>query len=216
VAPLITGDLLVLLLGQGPAASITVRAPSPTTSPTRRETAAGSPGAGVETVGRNLSHSRMTKAVVSLIGVSVLLSGIAVSGESRSRVRHLNPEAMFKNPAFSQGVVVPPGHTTIYVGEQNAVDGAGKVVGKGDLAAQTTQVFKNLKTVLNAGGATLQDVVSWRLYVVQGQPLQEGFKVFQKEWGTAPNPPTISFQFVSGLANPDYLVGMDAIAIRPQ
>lgn len=131
------------------------------------------------------------------------------------RVQHLNPPGLHKNPAFSQAVAVQSPHTTIYVGEQNAVDADGKVVGKGDLAAQVTQVFQNLKTALSAGGATLQDVVSWKLYLVNGQSLQEGYKVFQKEWGTAPNPPAITFQFVSGLAQPDYLVGMEAIAVRP-
>lgn len=156
----------------------------------------------------------MRQAALSVIGSFVLLGGCATSGDARLRVQHLNPEGLHKNPAFSQAVAVQSSHTTIYVGEQNAVDADGKVVGEGDLTAQVTQVFENLKTALNAGGATLQDVVSWKLYLVQGQSLQEGYKVFQKEWGTAPNPPTISFQFVSGLARPEYLVGMEAIAVR--
>lgn len=155
----------------------------------------------------------MRQTALSVIGFSILLGGCATTAGPQLRVQHLNPEGLPKNPAFSQAVVVQSSHSTVYVGEQNAVDASGKVVGEGDLAAQVTQVLANLKAALNAGGATLQDVVSWRLYLVQGQSLQEGYKAFQKEWGAAPNPPTISFQFVSGLAHPEYLVGMEAVAV---
>lgn len=157
----------------------------------------------------------MKRVFLSLSGVVLLVSGCATSADSQTRVQYLNPAGLHKNPAFSQAVAVQSPRTTIYVGEQNAVDADGKVVGKGDLAAQVTQVFSNLKVALKAGGATLQDVVSWKLYLVEGQSLQEGYKVFQKEWGTAPNPPAITFQFVRGLAQPDYLVGMEAVAVRP-
>jgi enamine deaminase RidA (YjgF/YER057c/UK114 family) len=51
--------------------------------------------------------------------------------------------------------------------------------------------------------------------VVQGQPLQEGFAAFQRVWGQHPNPPVITFAFVSALANPEFLVEMDAIAVVP-
>ena len=51
---------------------------------------------------------------------------------------------------------------------------------------------------------------------MQGQPLQAGFEVFQRVWGRRPNPPAIMMAFVAGLANPDFLVEMDAIAVVPE
>jgi enamine deaminase RidA (YjgF/YER057c/UK114 family) len=51
---------------------------------------------------------------------------------------------------------------------------------------------------------------------VKGQPIQPAFEVFQHTWGRRPNPPAITMVFVSGLANPDFLVEMDAIALVPQ
>jgi len=50
---------------------------------------------------------------------------------------------------------------------------------------------------------------------VQGQPLRPAFEVSQQIWGSRPNPPAISMMFVAGLANPDFLVEMDAIAVVP-
>jgi enamine deaminase RidA (YjgF/YER057c/UK114 family) len=105
---------------------------------------------------------------------------------------------------------------TVYVGGQDAVDATGNIVGKGDIKAQTEQVLKNIQTALAAGGAGLEHIIKWNLYVVHGQSLQAGFEAFQQFWGKRPNPPLISFVFVTGLAHPDFLVEMDAIAVVPQ
>ena len=130
-------------------------------------------------------------------------------------VEHLNPDNMSKNPAFTQAIVVTGAAKTIYIGGQDAVDKSGKIVGKGDLKTQTEQVFENLQTALAAAGAGLEHVVKWNIYILQGQPLQVGFEVFQRVWGQRPNPPTISGLYVAGLANPDFLVEIDAVAVVP-
>jgi len=74
----------------------------------------------------------------------------------------------------------------------------------------------NIQAALAAAGADLQHVIKWNLFVVQGQDLRVGFSVFQKVWGDRPNPPAISFAFVAGLAHPDFLLEMDAIAVVPE
>ena len=55
--------------------------------------------------------------------------------------------------AYSQAVRVKAAEL-VYVAGQVAVDAAGELVGSGDVAAQTRQVFQNLGQVLNAAGAT--------------------------------------------------------------
>ncbi|MGE0540297.1 MAG: RidA family protein [Dehalococcoidia bacterium] len=135
---------------------------------------------------------------------------------STSQVQHLNPQGLHQNPAFSQVVTVSGAVRTVYVGGQNAVDASGSVVGKGDIAAQTEQVFRNLEIALAAGGASLEHVIKWTIYIVQGQPLGPGLAVFQRVWGTRPNPPVISGLYVAGLANPDFLVELDAVAVVPE
>jgi enamine deaminase RidA (YjgF/YER057c/UK114 family) len=65
----------------------------------------------------------------------------------------LRPEGLVHSPAFSHVAVVPPGATTVYVGGQNAVDGDGKLVGPGDVAAQTALAMANLQVALAAAGA---------------------------------------------------------------
>jgi enamine deaminase RidA (YjgF/YER057c/UK114 family) len=76
-------------------------------------------------------------------------------------------------------------------------------------------VIHNVQAALSAAGGELHHVVKWNLYVVNGQDLRVGFEVFQRVWGTRPNPPAISGMFVSALAHPDFLLEMDAIAAIP-
>ncbi len=132
------------------------------------------------------------------------------------QVQYLNPESLHKNPAFTNVVVVTGPVKTVYVGGQDAVDASGNIIGKGDLKAQTDQVLKNIQAALAAGGAQVEHIIKWTLYIVQGQPLRAGFESFQHFWGNRPNPPAITGVFVSGLAHPDFLVEMEAIAVVPQ
>ncbi len=49
-----------------------------------------------------------------------------------------------------------------YVGGQNAVDGSGAVVGKGDIATQTDQAVKNVLSVVEAAGGTIESLLRSR------------------------------------------------------
>src|SRR5512139_1729862 len=135
---------------------------------------------------------------------------------NQGQVQYINPDGLSKNPAFTNVIVVNGSVKTVYVGGQNALDASGNIVGRGDIKAQTVQVLKNIQAALSAGGAQPEHVIKWTLYVVQGQPLQAGFEAFQQFWGRRPNPPAITMAFVAGLANPDFLVEMDAIAVVPE
>jgi enamine deaminase RidA (YjgF/YER057c/UK114 family) len=130
-------------------------------------------------------------------------------------VRYLNPDELPRNPAFTNVVVVSGNVRTIYVGGQDAVDAAGNIVGKNDLATQVEQILINLEAALAAAGAGLEHVVKWNIYVVQGQSLLPGFAVFQRRWGNRPNPPAITGVFVASLARPEFLAEIDAVAAVP-
>jgi enamine deaminase RidA (YjgF/YER057c/UK114 family) len=130
-------------------------------------------------------------------------------------VEYLNPAGLHKNQAFTNVIVVSGAAKTIYIGGQDAVDAAGNIVGKGDIAAQTQQALANVQIALAAGGATLEHVIKWTIFIVQGQPLGPAFEVAQRVWGDRPNPPAITGAFVAGLANPDFLIEIEAIAVTP-
>lgn len=128
-------------------------------------------------------------------------------------VRHLNPEGLHKNPAFTQAVIVSGVARTVYIGGQNAVTPDGQIVGEDDLAAQAEQVFSNLSILLAAAGGKLHDIVKWTIYIVQGRDIRPAFGVFQRVWVVGQSPPAITVITVAGLANPAFLVEVEAIAV---
>ena len=132
------------------------------------------------------------------------------------RVELLAPDGLVKSPAFSHVAVVSGAVRTIYVGGQDAVRADGEIVGKDDLAAQTTQILANIETALAAAGAGLEHVIKWNVFVVEGQPIQAGFEAFQRVWGDRSTPPPlITVAVVNSLGHPDFLAEMDVIAVVP-
>jgi adhesin HecA-like repeat protein len=131
-------------------------------------------------------------------------------------VSYLNPDGLHRNPAFSQVVVTSGRARTVYVGGQNAVNAAGAIVGKGDMHLQAEQVANNLRVALASAGAGIKDVVKWTVYVLHGQPVGPAMGAFQKVFGPLQNPPVISVLFVAGLAHPDFLLEVEAVAVIPE
>ena len=132
------------------------------------------------------------------------------------KIQHINPDGLVKNPAFSQIVTTQGNGKTIYIGGQDAVNEKREKKKKGNIAEQTEQVMKNLQLALSACGATFDNLVKLSIYVVQGQNLYGAFQASQKFFSNLQNPPAISVLIVAGLANPDFLVEIDATAFIPE
>ncbi|MCZ7535277.1 MAG: RidA family protein [Acidimicrobiia bacterium] len=81
----------------------------------------------------------------------------------------LDPTGVHEPQGYSHAVIAT-GTRTVYTAGQVGVDAGGRLVGDGDLQAQSAQAFANLRTGLEAAGATLADVAHLRIYVVGMTP----------------------------------------------
>jgi 2-iminobutanoate/2-iminopropanoate deaminase len=125
------------------------------------------------------------------------------------KITHVNPDSLYKNPAFSQAVTAEGGKT-VYIGGQNGILSDGTMAGD-TFAAQTEQALKNVLEILNTVGASQENVVKQTIYAIKGQSAQDGFAAAQKVWGNFPT--AISFIFVEQLSVPGALVEIEAIAV---
>ena len=125
-------------------------------------------------------------------------------------ITHLNPESLFTNPAFSQGVLVRGAANTLYVGGQNGTDASGAIV-EGGLGPQTEQALRNVLAVLAEVGADQSKVVRMAVYVGAGQSVDEGFAASMRVWGQ--HPTAITVLFVAALGRPEALVEIEAVAV---
>ena len=129
-----------------------------------------------------------------------------------TNIEFLNPEGLSKNPAFSQVAITRGNGSTVYIGGQNAITPDLQIVGKGDIKAQTEYVLQNIEKALAASGATPDHLFKLTIYIVQGQDVRKGFEGAQGFLKKLKHPPVISGIIVAGLANPDYLVEIEAVA----
>jgi enamine deaminase RidA (YjgF/YER057c/UK114 family) len=118
--------------------------------------------------------------------------------------------------AYSHVVVAKPGKI-IFIAGQVANDKEGKLVGKDDLKAQAIQVFENLKTALAAAGATFDDVVKINWYIKSYKPdvLPTLREVRATYFSKNAPPPASTLVGVTSLAQEDYLLEVEAIAVVP-
>ena len=129
------------------------------------------------------------------------------------QVEFLNPPTLCPTVGWTH-VVTQTGGKTIYISGQVSVNEKGDVVGKGDLRAQTMQVFENLKHALAAAGATFKDVVKSNLYVVglkpADVPIIRGVRrlYFSKE-----HPPVSTLVGVEKLVGEDLLIEIEVVAV---
>ena len=120
----------------------------------------------------------------------------------------IQPEGLSNPPNYSQ--VVKAGNT-VYVAGQTAIDERGQVVGRGDITAQTTQVFENIKKALSAAGADFSDVVRITVYLTDPRFREPAAEVRRRY--LTDNLPASTLLVVTGLASPDYLIEVDIIAV---
>jgi enamine deaminase RidA (YjgF/YER057c/UK114 family) len=100
------------------------------------------------------------------------------------------------------------------IGGQNAVDGKGEIVGKGDIAAQTAKAVENMLTVLETAGGSLDDLVRVGLFIREDADLAAGFGAWMAAaGGRLTKPPIVTSAIVAKLAHPDFLIEIEATAV---
>ena len=126
---------------------------------------------------------------------------------------HINPPEVSTPAGYSHVVVAQQPRKVIFLSGQVPLNGAGELVGKGDLRAQARQVFQNLEAGLTAAGATFADVTKISTFVVNYKPADRDIiRELRSEFLAAEALPASTLLGVQALANPDFLIEIEAYA----
>ena len=115
--------------------------------------------------------------------------------------------------AFSMVAVQGDGQI-VHLKGQVALDREGRIVGKGDMRAQTRKVLENIREVLAAIGGRMEDVLSLTHYVTDIDAFASVGDI-RREFFREPFPVTTTVQ-VAALYRPELVVEIAAIAEIPR
>ena len=125
----------------------------------------------------------------------------------------LTTDAPAPMPVFSQGI---RRGNLLQVSGQGAVDPmTNGYVGEGDVQAQTRRTLENVRAILEAGGASVDDVIMFRIYLTDRAhfpAMNEAYGQFLAEHVPSGQLPCRTTVFV-GLPHEVMLVEIDALAV---
>lgn len=127
-------------------------------------------------------------------------------------VKLIDPPDRSVHDSYTQ-VVLASGTRLVFVTGQVADDLEGHVVGEADLRAQAHCAFANLGRCLHAAGARPDQVAKITVYVVDYEPANLPDISAARISLFGAHKPADTFIPVDALAEPGYLIEIDAIAV---
>jgi len=126
-------------------------------------------------------------------------------------------EAIVPNPAWPKSFTFSPAvrvGNLIFLSGTTATDDSGRIVGVGDIAAQTRHIYSKFAIVLQSVGGSLANIVETTDYVLSLDDYQKTAEV-RRELFKGPPWPAATGVVVSGLVRRDALIEIKATAALP-
>lgn len=127
----------------------------------------------------------------------------------------IQPAGLFDSRPFHYSqVVTATGGTLVHISGLAAWDEHSQLIGGDDLAAQTRQTLANVKAALTGAGATVDDLIMLRAFIVDYQPGDFPLLLAEFErFYSGARPPASTWVGVQALALPELKIEIEAQAV---
>ena len=112
-------------------------------------------------------------------------------------------------PALDLYSTETKGGNTLYVSGMVALNNKGKIVGKNDATAQTRQILESMKSVIEAAGGTMADIIFNMIFLKDLADYPKMNAVYCEYF---PKNPPARYCARADLVKPEFLVEITAIA----
>jgi len=128
-------------------------------------------------------------------------------------ISRINPPELGAPPGYSQ-IVEVAARRLFFIAGQTALNAGGEIVGKGDFAAQTEQVFHNLGVALKAIDCTAANLVKLTVFLRDMNNLGAYREARNRFFATVSPPaaPAITLIEVARLYGADFMIEIEAVA----
>lgn len=126
----------------------------------------------------------------------------------------VTPSSLARPRGFSHGIVTSGGQT-LWLAGQDASDGEGHIVARGDVVGQLDQVLHNLHTVVHEAGGQMTDIVKLTIFVRD----RDEYVAKQRELGSiwkryfGDYYPALALFEVTALFQKDALIELEGVAV---
>jgi len=153
--------------------------------------------------------------VAAAVTMAAAAGAVASAEAQTSPVRRTNPQGMASPATYSQVVEVNGPHRIVFLAGQTGQDANGKLAA-GGIRGQATQVMENIKTALASVGGGFEHVAKLTTYMLDIDRDGPAYREVRASYfsNKAALPASTLLQ-VSRLANPDYLLEVEVLAILP-
>jgi len=128
-----------------------------------------------------------------------------------AKITRSNPDNIHKPFAGYSHVVTAEGaQKLVFCAGQVPADAQGNVLPPDNFEVQAKMVMDNLTEALASGGATLADVTKITVYIVNPLDVPKARALINSQFGA--HPPGSTLCVLRGLANPNFLLEIEAIA----
>jgi reactive intermediate/imine deaminase len=159
-----------------------------------------------------------TLTMVKFIIILAIFTSLAITTKAQSapNVQFINPETVSTPRSYSHAAIIDLGNCKMVImSGQVALDAKGNLVGANDIAKQTEQVFRNIKSIIEAAGGKLDHVVKLSYFTTDVSRIAD-IRTIRDQFITSKTKPASTLVQVNKLFREDILIEIEATAVIPK
>jgi len=129
------------------------------------------------------------------------------------KIEQYAARGVYDPPIYAQAVKVTGGETILYLSGQVAYDDKGGVAHPGDFKAQARAALQAVKAQVEAGGGTMANIVKVNTYLTDIRHRADYGPIREEFFGKNKKMPASTLVAVTALAQPEFLIEIEAIAV---